>query len=164
MLNKYKIEIKWAIIFLVAGLLWMLLEKSLGLHDENISQHQKFTNYFALQAIAIYIIALYEKRKTDFAGNMKWLDGFKAGLVMTVIISLLSPVNQLITHYVISPSFFQNVIEESIRTGIYTQKQAEEYFSLTSYIFQSMFGALIMGIITSALAALIWMRKANKQN
>ena len=46
-----KIEIKWALIFSVMGLLWMLLEKLSGLHGKYIDYHQYLTNLFAIPAI-----------------------------------------------------------------------------------------------------------------
>lgn len=36
MFGKYKIEIKWAVIFIAMSLLWMVLEKLTGLHSTYI--------------------------------------------------------------------------------------------------------------------------------
>jgi len=61
--KSVKIEIKWAIVFFVATLLWMLLERLVGLHDQYIDQHALYTNFFAVIAIGVYVLALLNKRK-----------------------------------------------------------------------------------------------------
>ncbi len=78
-MRKYRIEIKWAIIFSVVMILWMLGEKILGLHDEYIADHSFYTSFFAIVAIGIYLLALYDKRKNYHNGFMSWQEGFKVG-------------------------------------------------------------------------------------
>ena len=62
-MKKIQIEIKWAIIFVIMTLIWMILEKVAGLHDEHIDKHPIFTNFIAIPAIAIYVFAILDKRK-----------------------------------------------------------------------------------------------------
>ena len=158
-MKKYSLEFKWALIYLVTGLVWIVMEKAAGLHDVNIAKHAQYTSLFAIPVIAIYILALYEKRKVFYNGFMSWQDGFKTGIIISIFISILVPVNQLITHYIISPDYFHNVIEEAIRIGALTREQALENFSITHYFIKSITGALLMGAVSSAIAALIMMRK-----
>lgn len=154
-----KHEIKWAFIFIIIALLWMVFEKLMGWHAENIASHYYMTNIFAFFAIAVYVFALLEKRKKHYQGVMTWKEGFLSGLMMTLIITLLSPLSQLITHYVISPEFFPNVIKYSVETGYHKSiKEAEAYFNFNSYLLQSIVGALVMGVVTSAIVA-IFVRK-----
>lgn len=47
MLQGYKLEMKWGLIFSTMMLLWMVVEKSLGFHGEKIDQHAVFTNFIA---------------------------------------------------------------------------------------------------------------------
>ena len=61
-MSKFRIEIKWAIIFALATLLWMAFEKSMGWHDVLIEKHAIYTNFFAIIAIAVYVLALLDKR------------------------------------------------------------------------------------------------------
>ena len=46
LINKYKTEIKWAVIFSIVMLLWITLEKLTGLHSEHIDKHPVYTNFF----------------------------------------------------------------------------------------------------------------------
>jgi len=152
-MSKFRIEIKWAIIFSLATLLWMAFEKSMGWHDVLIEKHAIYTNFFAIIAITVYVLALLDKRKVDYKGKMNWKQGFISGIILSVIISLLSPVTQYITSTFITPEYFTNIIKFAVDSGKMTQEAAESYFSLKSYVIQSVFGALTMGIVTSAIVA-----------
>lgn len=158
-MKNLKIELKWALIFTIAGLLWMTLERILGLHDENIENHAMLTSLFAIPAITVFVLALLDKRNNFYGGYMTWKQGFVTGLLISVIVAALSPLSQIITAYVISPDFYANAKELAVRTGKMTAKQAEDYFNLSSYMVQAIFGALIMGLITSAVIAFFVKKK-----
>lgn len=161
-MNSKKIEIKWAIVFTLIALIWMLFEKSMGWHDELIADHALYTNWFAIIAVLVYIIALRDKRKNAFNGEMRWVDGFKSGVLISIFVAILSPLSQYITHEYISPEYFSNVISFTVEQGEMTQEQAQDYFSLNSYIFKSAIGALVMGVITSAVVAFFVKNKKTK--
>lgn len=158
-MKKFSIEIKWGIIFSVVSLLWMFLEKGLGWHDENIAQHAIYTNIFAIVAILLYVFALLDKRKNFYNGKMTWTQGFVSGIIISVVVAILSPLAQYITHEFITPDYFTNVIDYSVESGAMTREAAEEYFNLKSYIIQSFFFALVVGVVTSAIVAFFVRRK-----
>lgn len=153
-MKKYGIEIKWGVTFFVAILLWMIIEKLAGLHDEYI-QHQAFyTYFFIVPSIAIYALALLEKRRKFYNGYMTWREGFSAGMVVTMVVVILSPIGQLIIHNIITPDYFANVIEYTVANDLVSREDAENYFNIRSYLIQSIVSALMMGAITSAIVAL----------
>ena len=158
-MKNYQIEIKWGVIFFVISLLWMYFEKLMGWHDVLIAKHPIFSNFFGLIAIGVYLFAIHDKRKNFFRGKMSWRQGFISGVILSIVIALLSPIGQLITHYLISPEFFENAIESSVERNAMQQKDAEAYFNLSSYIVQSIAGALMFGVVTAAIAALILKKK-----
>lgn len=152
-MKNLKIEIKWAIIFSVIGLLWMLLEKLVGLHSTHIDKHMYLTNLFAIPAIIVMVLALKDKKKDFYAGQMNYKQGLISGTILSVFIALLSPLTQWITSTIITPEYFPNVSAYSVETGYYKSiEEAEAYFNLKNYIVQSTIGALLMGIITTAIA------------
>jgi hypothetical protein len=67
-MKNLKIEIKWAIIFMLSIFIWMLIEKALGWHDEKIADHAVYTNIFALVAIGVYVFALSDKKRNFYKG------------------------------------------------------------------------------------------------
>lgn len=152
-MKNFTIEIKWAVIFAVAALVWMFIEKAAGWHDVLIEKHPIYTNIFAIVAITIYVFALREKKKKFFGGKMDWKQGFISGIILTVFITILSPLTQYITNEFISPDYFKNAIHYTVSHKIMTEQAAAEYFNLKSYIMQGIFGALSMGVVTAAIVA-----------
>lgn len=153
-------EFKWAIIFFVMMLLWMVLERVVGLHDAHIDQHMIYTNFVAIPAIAIYVFALLDKRKRDLGGTMTYMQGFVSGLVITAIVTVLSPLLQYLTSEVISPQYFTNAAAHAVRTGMMTEQAAAEYFSIGNYLVQVLIGTPVMGLVTTAIVAFFTRKKA----
>ncbi|HLW15716.1 MAG TPA: DUF4199 domain-containing protein [Flavobacteriaceae bacterium] len=162
-MEKIKLEIKWAFIFIAMSLLWMLLEKLVGLHSIHIDKHMYLTNLFAIPAIVVYVLALKDKKK-QYKGQMSYKQGFISGLIITLIVALFAPFTQWIISTIITPEYFPNVIEYSIESGFHSSlEEAEAYFNLNKYMVQSVIGALIMGIITSGIVAFFVRTKFNKE-
>lgn len=159
---KYNIEIRWALIFVGMTLVWMLLEKLCGLHGRYIDHHMYLTNLFAIPAIWVYVLALKDKKRRFYGGKITWKQGFVAGLIITVIVAVFSPLSQWIISNVISPEYFPNVIKRSVELGYYkTTADAEAHFNYANYAKQSTIGALVMGVVTSAIVA-FFVRTRNK--
>jgi len=153
-MNNYKLEIRWGVIFSAAMLLWLLIERLAGLHSTQIAQHMIWTNLFAIIAIGIYVFALRQKRDKELAGQMTWKQGFMCGVGITIVVALLTPLTQWLAHTVVSPHFFANMVDYAVRSGNMTEAQALSYFSLQSYMIQSVIGAVVMGVLTAAVVAL----------
>jgi hypothetical protein len=139
----------------------MFLEKLAGLHDEHIDKHPIYTNFIAIPAIAIYVFALLDKRKNFYKSAMTYKQGFISGLIITAIVTVLSPLTQYITSTIITPEYFPNMISYSVETGKMTQEAAEEYFNLKNYLLKVVIGTPIMGILTTAIVAIFTRRKAD---
>lgn len=162
-MKNFKYEIKWAIIFSVVGLLWMLLEKICGIHGTYIQYHQYLTNLYAIPAIWVMVWALNDKKKNFYAGKMSYNQGLITGIVLSVIIAILSPITQWITSNLISPEYFPNIIKHSIDTGYYkTFEEAHAYYNFENYLIQGLIGALLMGIITTAIAMIFLRNKKTR--
>mgnify|MGYP005751870957 FL=1 len=159
-MKNIKIELKWAFIFILTMLLWMLFEKSMGWHDEKIADHATYTNFFAIPAILVYVLALLDKKRNTYFGRMSYKQGVVTGLIMTLIIALLSPLAQYVISTYITPEYFTNVIEHAVTSGKMTLADAEAYFNLKSYMVQSLIGAIVMGLITTLVVALFLKSKS----
>lgn len=161
-MKTIKLEIKWAIIFSVMALFWMLLEKLSGLHSTYIDYHLYLTNLFAIPAIWIYALALKDKKRNYYGGQITYMQGLISGIILSVIIALISPLTQWVTSYVITPEYFPNVIKRSVELEYFkTTAEAEANFNYRNYAIQGAVGALIMGIITT-LIVMLFLRSRNK--
>lgn len=157
-MKKYAIEIKWGVIFAVVTLLWMMLEKAFGLHDVYIEKHQTYSYLFSILATLMIVLALLDKRKNFYHGKMTWLQGFMTGLRLSIVVMILTPLTQYITSTIITPDYFNNVIEFTVDSGKMSREKAIGYFNLKNYIILSTVWAIVMGAITSAVVA-IFVRK-----
>lgn len=147
-------EIKWSFIFITMTFLWMLLEKSTGLHDVNIEKHTIYTNFIAIPAIAIYVFALLDKRKKSYEGYMTYKQGVISGLIITLIVTIFTPFTQYIVSTFITPDFFTNAINFAVKNNKMTLTEAQNFFNLKNYIIQGFIGAPIMGILTTLIVAI----------
>ena len=163
-MRKYRIEIRWAFIFSISMILWVLGERYFGLHDQRIAEHSFYSSFFAIIAVGIYLLALYDKRKNVHHGFMLWKDGFKSGIILTAGIVVLSPLVQLLITEVVTPEYFRNISQYAVTSGEMTQEEAASYFSPGRYILQSMLWAAVFGIITAAFTALMLRRKVPNPN
>lgn len=161
-MGKFEIEIKWGIIFSFAVLAWSFLEKSIGLYDDAISNYALFTNLFGFIAILVYVLALREKKIEYFNRDMNWKQGFVAGVFLTVVVTVFTPLCQFIIHRFIAPEFLPNLIRYKVESRYLTREAAESYFNLETYIYQNSSFALSMGIVTSAVVAYFLQTKTKK--
>ncbi len=158
-MKKFLIEIQWTILFFIVSLLWMLGERLAGLHDKNIEHHVIISNLFAIVAVVIYVLALLDKRKNFYKGKINWIQGFISGLILSFGITLLTPLSQYLTIAIISPHFFDHMIDYSVEMGKMTLEEAEATFNMQSYLIQSTVFAPIAGILTSAIVAFFIKKK-----
>lgn len=154
-MKKFSIELKWSFIFIFMSLVWMLLERLTGLHDENIDQHAIYTNLIAIPAILIYYFAIKEKRNRFYKGQISFKEGFKSGLIISIIVTLITPLSLYISTKFISPEYFTNAIEYSVNNKLMVKNDALAYFNYKNYLVLSLMSAPIMGIITSLIISLI---------
>lgn len=131
----------------------MTLEKMAGLHGEHIDKHPIYTNLVAIPAILLYVFALREKKKI-LGGRITYKQAFVSGFFVSLFIALLAPLSQYFTINYITPDFFPNAQKYAVENGIMTEEGAANYFNLKSYMVRSAVGALIMGVVTTAIAAL----------
>lgn len=107
-----------------------------------------------IPSIIIYVFAIKDKKKNFYSGTLSYKQGFLSGLILTLFVVLLSPINQLITSYIITPDYFANVIRLTVKTGMFTQEQAEAQFNNKNYIIATIIGGIVTGITFSAIISI----------
>lgn len=158
-MKNLKIEVKWAFVFIIMQLTWMLMERVLGFHDDKIDKHALVSSFIFIPSILVYVLALLDKRKNFYNGYMNYLQGFITGLFITLFVSIVSPLTQIIVSTLISPDYFTNVINYSVEKEIMNRDEAEAYFNLNNYVYLTIIATPIMGILTSALVALFTFKR-----
>ena len=162
-MKKNSIEIRWALQFSILTIVWMILEKTFGLHDIYIDKQLIYTNLFAFIAIPLYIFALRDKKKNFYKGTITWQQAFISGSILSIAIAVLNPVVNYVVYTYITPTFFHTIISYRVAHGFQTLTQAETYFNLHSYIMLGIFDALSKGILLSAIIAFFIKTKSNEK-
>lgn len=152
-MKKFTIEFKWAIISIIIFLAWMTLEKQLGFHDEKLKWQMVFSLLIILPTFIVYYLALWDKKRNYYQNNMNWKQGFISSIVISFMVAIFSPITQFITHEFITPDYFEKMISLSVESKRMTLEQAQNYFNLTAYIWQSISGGISMGVVIGAIVA-----------
>lgn len=160
-MKKFAIEIKWGIRYAFLWILWLYAEKKFGYYDTKINDHALYSMLFMVVMLIVYFAAIKEKKVDFFENQMSWKQGVVTGIFLTVVIVLLTPICQIIFHKAIAPEFFPNMIKHAVSNG-YSAEVAQNYFNLWSYILQSIFGTLSLGVVLSAIVALFLQTKKEK--
>lgn len=153
MIQRYIHEIKWALIFIVALILWVFAERLLGFHSVRLQYQALVSGLFTLVAVLIYVLALGQKRQQYYLDHMTWQQGFYCGFIITLIITILTPLVQLLIHTVVTPHFLTNMITYTAELEGIEPAAAAVRYNLGSYVIQAMLSALVMGIVLSAIIA-----------
>jgi len=153
-MKNYSIEIKWALRFTLLTLAWAIGEKALGLHVIHIENYGLCSILFIVPAFLFFYLALTEKKKYFYNNAITWQQGFVCGAIISLIITLLNPIAQLVIYKSITPNFFETIIAYKIKHGM-SLKTVQEVFNLKSYIVQTTFSSLSYGFITGALVAFL---------
>jgi hypothetical protein len=152
-MGKFRLEIKWGLAFTAMVAFWMGMENAAGLHDRHIDKHAYYTSLILVPAVAIYLLALLDVRKSRYGGAMSYAQGIRYGLGLTAVIVLLSPLNQALVSFVLSPSYFENAIRLSVDKGFLDLESARSRFTFGSYLVQGAIGGLVTGAFMTAVLA-----------
>ena len=154
-MKSYRTEFKWAGVFFLMYLAWMFIEHLCGLHGRNIRYQQLVSTFILLPSLLIYVLAIREKKRKVFQGGITFRQAFKSGMLLTLFIVLLSPVNQLITMGLIAPEYFENMQEFAVSARQMSAEEAGARLNIKAFIVQSIIGGLVTGAVFSALISLL---------
>ncbi|MEL7002842.1 MAG: DUF4199 domain-containing protein [Bacteroidota bacterium] len=157
---RYKAELKWGIMLFVATIVWVLFEKLMGWHSDNIDQHAVYSALYDVVFVLIFAFAYKSRRRQVSMENFQWKDRLTLGLGITLVITILSPLTQAIIHKMISPMFFENIIKLAVDNDLMSIQEAEAKFNLPNYIVENLIGTFILGLICT-LALSFFFRNRN---
>ena len=122
-----KNEFKWAVIMSLVLLVWLTVLKFLGLQEpEQIGLFVIVVNVYYVLLFGLYILAIRERRSRQ-RGYISRRDGFLTGLLITLFLVVLSPLNMAIFYYLINPGFFKVMIEFNVSNGVAAQVAEADY-------------------------------------
>jgi uncharacterized membrane protein len=152
-----KTALKWGFLTALLTFLWLSLEYLVGIQTDYIAFHPVIT----LLALLIPLICLYyglreEKLKAPLDFNFS--KGLITGLCISGVAAVFGVVAQWAFHTWVNPDFFNSMItyteSKALAQGVdvlVARREAEVYFSMESYLLQSIGGALLGGAVVSAI-------------
>lgn len=156
----FKIALKYGILIVVFMFLWVSLEYLIGLQTDFIRFHPLATLLSLVIPLIFLYYALRESQK-KYEGNFNYVESFKVGVMVTFVVAILSPLSQWLFHAFVFPGFFEsmraNTEASLLAQGIdieVAQREAAEELNLASYLMRSFLGALVAGVVMSAILAI----------
>lgn len=161
-MEKFKIEFKWASIFTGINLIWIYIEKYLGLHNEYIDYHSIVSLVMLIPLSLCIFMSLSQKRQDYYNGKMTWQKAFLSGSLLSLLVAGLSPGPIYVMTQYVSPDFFEIARNASAERGV-NQEITKQLFNLNTYISQAIMFYLAFGVMISAIVGLI-VQKKSRQN
>lgn len=159
-MDKYKIEFKWASVFTGINLVWIYIEKYLGLHDKYIDYHSIVGLVMVLPLVAVIYVSLKQKKQDYYKGEITWQKAFFSGALLSLLIAGLSPGPVYVMSELVSTNFFELLKSRAINKGL-AENFATQLYSLDAYIKNAIMFYLAFGIMISAVVGLL-VKKRNK--
>ena len=153
-MTKFGIEVKWAALITLLYIIWALIEKQLGWH-EDFTHILKSTFLFFIIVFIFYVFAFLDKKKNTYQNNWSIKDAFKFGMFLTGLLAILNPMVQYIIYHSISPDYFSNIIRYKLQQPgtTLTEEKLAALFNLEVYIRNGIFDTLSYGVIYSIALA-----------
>lgn len=158
-MKKLQIELKWAILFSVALLCWILFEKTMGWYQDEISDFWWLTLFFEPFALLIYLLALREKRRVVYNRKITWAQAILSGVIISFIVAILSPITEYIAYNFFTPENFNAVSESSVTNELMARSKLNDVFNINNYRWESAFGLFGFGILNTIVAGFFVRKK-----
>ena len=164
---KINSEVGSGVAISLAGFLWLLMEYALGLHDKYITYDPFiFWIVIIIPVVGIYW-ALKAKRDRFYEGKISFLQALTTGGMITLVVSLITPLFTWLYVAVVNDKFFIKHIDherEMIQqlglndATVIEQRllEANQKYSVLNYLFNSfLFAFIVCAVLTVLISAMI---------
>ncbi|AHM61094.1 hypothetical protein D770_14200 [Flammeovirgaceae bacterium 311] len=152
-----KTVLKWGFLTALFTFLWLSLEYLVGIQTDYIAFHPVIT----LLALLIPLLCMYyglREEKLKAPREFSFSKGLITGLYISGVAAILGVLGHWIFYTWVNPDFFSNMItyteSRALAQGIdvlVARREAEAYYTMESYLLQSVGGALLGGAVISAI-------------
>ncbi len=155
-LQLTKTTLTYGFIYALVSLIWISLEFALGIQTSYPELHTVVSILFLVPAMYILSRGMKSHRQIlhDNQSSYGYFMAFMSGFNIMIIATLLSPAVNLVFHNFVNPEFFESMIQQAVSTMAMTEDMAREFFSMKSYIQQSLVSGITLGAIMSAILAI----------
>ena len=153
------LELRWGIIIGLANLVWLYLSCFLGMHDQGLGMIQVMTLVSVLISVFGFLFALRALMRQ--VPETQYLEGVRAGAIIAGTVAVIAAVAQVGYFKVINPGWTDYMVEMTrahyLESWLSENESAEfaegarKTFGLPSYMLQSALGALLIGMMSTAI-------------
>lgn len=154
------IELKWGLVIGLANAAWLHASYFFGMHTSGIGLIQVMVAMSFFISFVGYVFSM--RAITRGEPETSFLEGMRSGVIIAGVAAVLAMLSQVIYFHWVNPGWTAYMVAETRKhfsaMGLEAPQveemaiQAEKSFGLTSYVIQAGLGALISGIVFSALA------------
>ncbi len=161
-------EWKWGAIIGGAGFAWLVLSWALGFHARGIGMIQVTAGLSVILALVGYVLAFRSLLRRE--PETGFLEGLRSGALIAVVAASVAVLAQIAYFRLLNPGWTDYMVGETRKyyhstgldeAGVEAMAEgAKTTFGFASYAIQAGAGALVQGVVFSALvlAALRWLR------
>ena len=163
-------EWKWGLYIGAAGFAWLVLSWALGMHERGVGMIQVMVGCSFLITLIGYFLAMRALLRLE--PETGFLEGLRSGALIAVVAALIAVAGQYAYFQWINPGWTDYMVGETRKhfaaLGLEganleeTAEGAKTTFGFASYATQAGFGALVQGVIFSALGFGIFRWHANR--
>jgi len=161
-----KNELLAGVAIAVASFIWICLEYIIGFHDSLIDYHEYASNLaYVLPVIGIYW-AIQKRHATFAPGEFQVKDGLMSGVIVFVTAAFLYLPLLYLFVTSINPDFFGNMIASEAKKAILSGgnsivaiTDAQQYYTVSSYLIKVFTGFLILGLFISLMLSFRLVKK-----
>ncbi|MFT4031370.1 MAG: DUF4199 domain-containing protein [Siphonobacter sp.] len=152
-----RIELRYGFILAIVNFLWLFMEYALGIQTTTKELYVTIDYLALVPIVTIYVLALRAKRQQQ-AGLLTWGQGFRVGIMLTLIAAAFNPLFNYIYYTLIHPGFFAESQAYSVQAKLMSAEEAARYFTVANYIALGIMGMVINGVIASLIVATVLKR------
>jgi hypothetical protein len=162
------LELKWGVMIGAANMVWLYLSYYLGMHESGLVMIQVMTLISVLISVIGYLLALRALAKKF--PEIEYLEGIRSGAIIAGVVALFAAVAQVGYFKLVNPGFTDQMVELTrsyyLESGLSENEAgqfaegAKKTFGMVSYMIQSALGAVIIGMISTAIMMLFLRRRA----
>lgn len=157
--RSFDIEFKWAAVCIVGILLWVFIERLVGLHHEHLQGLAQARHAMMGLFVCCHIACLYEKRKKCYRDQMRYWDGLVCCVALTVVVLVaLGPATYFI-YRVISPDLLFNLTHYEIANGQIMYQEMLQRNTMANHIVDHYTNFILYGLGLSLTLPLFTSRR-----
>lgn len=156
----WKIEFKWTLIFSLVSIMWMVMERILGLHNGFLEYHFYFSLLSIIPLYVVFTLAIKDKGVNRYEGENQLMNSIYTLLKLILLVTISSPFVQYLALSYVSPNYFKNLAQLAIEQSKLTDlEEAKSVMGFEAYAFMISLKYFSLSVAASIIVLLVNLKK-----